>query len=218
MSDQLIPYVIYFPYETFTEHIFKQCKLSELKKTINQTIFDELEEILSCKNFVTVKNDIVFGVTPEKIKKYWNDSRHYNCGNDLWFTKAYINNEWIDMDPSDEELYQMFKEKENKKQKDDEEDEDDDEDKDEDDKDEDDDEDKDEDKDVAPTTVNVEPVAPVAVKVVRINLAGEVGKKEMEGFIYFRDPENNVYNADTKELLGFWDGNQIVFEEEEETI
>lgn len=62
--------------------------------------------------------------------------------------------------------------------------------------------------------------APAAVKVTRINAAGEVGKKGMEGFIYLRDSNNVVYNADTKEMIGNWDGTQIVFDdaEEEETI
>jgi hypothetical protein len=63
--------------------------------------------------------------------------------------------------------------------------------------------------------------APAAVKVTRINAAGEVGKKGMEGFIYLRDSNNVVYNADTKEIIGNWNGTQIVFEdaeEEEETI
>jgi hypothetical protein len=42
----------------------------------------------------------------------------------------------------------------------------------------------------------------------------------MEGFIYLRDSNNVVYNADTKEMIGNWDGTQIVFDdaEEEETI
>lgn len=71
---------------------------------------------------------------------------------------------------------------------------------------------------VAPAAVA--PTA-VAVKVVRINAAGEVGKKGMEGYIYLRDPNNVVYNADTREVIGQWNGTQIVFEseeEEEETI
>ncbi len=72
----------------------------------------------------------------------------------------------------------------------------------------------------APQPVAVAP-APQSVKVQRINLAGEVGKKGQEGFIYLRDHENKVYNAETKEEVGMWNGTQIVFieaEEEEETI
>ena len=69
----------------------------------------------------------------------------------------------------------------------------------------------------APAPVAAEPAA-VKVAVVRINLAGEVGKKGMEGFIYLKDHANKVYNADTKELVGIWNGTQIVFEEELETI
>lgn len=72
---------------------------------------------------------------------------------------------------------------------------------------------------VAAAPAATEP-APAAVKVTRINAAGEVGKKGMEGFIYLRDSNNVVYNADTKEIIGNWNGTQIVFEdaEEEETI
>lgn len=63
------------------------------------------------------------------------------------------------------------------------------------------------------------------VKVFRINLAGEVGKKGQEGFIYLRGSDNAVYDADTKVPIGIWDtaSNKIVFdeveeEEEEETL
>jgi hypothetical protein len=72
---------------------------------------------------------------------------------------------------------------------------------------------------VAPAPVAAAP-APVKVSVTRINATGEVGKKGMEGFIYLRDSNNVVYNADTKEMIGNWDGTQIVFDdaEEEETI
>ncbi len=70
---------------------------------------------------------------------------------------------------------------------------------------------------VAPAPVAA---APAAVKVTRINAAGEVGKKGQEGFIYLRDSNNVVYNADTKEIIGNWNGTQIVFDdaEEEETL
>lgn len=73
----------------------------------------------------------------------------------------------------------------------------------------------------APVAAAAPAPAPAGVKVVRINAAGEVGKKGMEGFIYLRDSNNVVYNADTKEIIGNWNGTQIVFEdaeEEEETI
>lgn len=79
--------------------------------------------------------------------------------------------------------------------------------------------------------VPAEPVAeavvapePGAVKVLRINLAGEVGKKGQEGFIYLKGSDNVVYDADTKQIIGMWDttSNKIVFdpeeEEEEETL
>lgn len=70
-----------------------------------------------------------------------------------------------------------------------------------------------------------EPVATEKVKVQRINLAGEVGKKGQEGFIYRRDSNNVIYN-EPGEIIGKWNGTQIVFteaeeeeaEEEEETL
>ncbi len=79
----------------------------------------------------------------------------------------------------------------------------------------------------APQPIAVAPATTQSVKVQRINLAGEVGKKGQEGFIYLKDSENKVYNADTKEEIGMWNGTQIVFTEadveaeeaeEEETI
>jgi hypothetical protein len=54
-----------------------------------------------------------------------------------------------------------------------------------------------------------------AVKVHRINLAGEVVKKGTTGGDYLRDTNNIVYNADTKEIIGKWsvDEKKIVFNE-----
>lgn len=65
--------------------------------------------------------------------------------------------------------------------------------------------------------------APQAVKVQRINAAGEkVDKKDPAG-IYLRDSNNIVYNSETKQQIGTWsvEENKIIFteeEEEEETI
>lgn len=77
----------------------------------------------------------------------------------------------------------------------------------------------------APATVaQVQAVAPAAqaVKVQRINAAGEVVKKGTPGGDYLRDSNNVVYNADTKQPVGKWseEENKIIFdsEEEEETI
>lgn len=66
-----------------------------------------------------------------------------------------------------------------------------------------------------------QPEAPaVAVKVQRININGEVVKKGTPGGDYLRDSNNIVYNADTREPIGTWKENKIVFdtasEEEEE--
>jgi hypothetical protein len=78
----------------------------------------------------------------------------------------------------------------------------------------------------APQPIAVAPAPTQSIKVQRINLAGEVGKKNQVGFIYFRDSENKVYN-EAKEEIGMWNGTQIVFAEveveaeeteEEETI
>lgn len=75
---------------------------------------------------------------------------------------------------------------------------------------------------VTPVVVAPAPQAQ-AVKVQRINLAGEVVKKGTPGGDYLRDSNNVVYNADTKEEIGTWsvEENKIIFstiiaEEEEE--
>jgi DNA polymerase III gamma/tau subunit len=66
--------------------------------------------------------------------------------------------------------------------------------------------------------------APVeqGVVVKRINAAGEIGKKGQPGYIYLRDSNNVVYDADTREEIGIWNGTEIVFtsqiDEEEETL
>jgi hypothetical protein len=66
--------------------------------------------------------------------------------------------------------------------------------------------------------------APVeqGVVVKRINAAGEIGKKGQPGYIYLRDSNNVVYDADTKEEIGIWNGTEIAFtsqiDEEEETL
>ena len=52
----------------------------------------------------------------------------------------------------------------------------------------------------------------VAVKVQRININGEVVKKGTPGGDYLRDSNNIVYNADTREPIGTWKENKIVFD------
>lgn len=75
---------------------------------------------------------------------------------------------------------------------------------------------------VAQAVAQPQPEAPsVAVKVQRININGEVVKKGTPGGDYLRDSNNIVYNADTREPIGTWKENKIVFdtasaEEEEE--
>lgn len=50
-----------------------------------------------------------------------------------------------------------------------------------------------------------------AIRVQRININGEVGKKGMEGFIYLKAPDGKIYDATTKEEIGIWENNQINF-------
>ena len=58
-----------------------------------------------------------------------------------------------------------------------------------------------------------QPEAPaVAVKVQRININGDVVKKGTAGGDYLRDSNNIVYNADTREPIGTWKENKIVFD------
>ena len=57
------------------------------------------------------------------------------------------------------------------------------------------------------------PEAPaVAVKVQRITINGEIVKKGVAGGDYLRDSNNIVYNADTREAIGTWKENKIVFD------
>ena len=49
-------------------------------------------------------------------------------------------------------------------------------------------------------------------KVYRINIKGESVKKGMPGADYLRDSNNIVYNANTGEQIGIWNGTQIVFD------
>lgn len=68
-------------------------------------------------------------------------------------------------------------------------------------------------------TEDVKPVAQAsavakpteAVKVQRITITGEVVKKGMAGGDYLRDGNNIIYNADTREEIGIWKENKIIF-------
>ena len=58
-----------------------------------------------------------------------------------------------------------------------------------------------------------QPEAPaVAVKVQRININGDIVKRGTPGGDYLRDSNNIVYNADTREPIGTWKENKIVFD------